>query len=106
MPYIYRVENKNGDGAYRGYAPICATLNNRHSDRIGDYPLPDYDKGIERGMKRDEIAGFSTKKQALKWFTKDELYALALDGFYLKLVKVSKVTAWGEKQVLAIREEN
>jgi hypothetical protein len=106
MPYIYRVENKRGNGAYRGYAPICNQLNSKHRDFNDKHPVPQFDKGIERHPIYEEISGFATKKQALKWFTKTELHDLALNGFYLKLVKVSKITARGEKQVLAIREEN
>jgi hypothetical protein len=107
MPYIYRVENKLKKGCYWGKhydKKICDIIGDHFwKCNYNKHPIPEEDKGIKRYIKRNEICGFKTKKQALKWFTFKELKGLLKIGYKLKKIKVKEITAIGQKQVLAIR---
>lgn len=107
MPYIYRVENKNKEGCYMGkeYEKGMKTAIGSHFLKGGDkkHPLVWKDKGMSRNSRKGEICGFKNKAQTYKWFTKKELKALSELGYKLKRVVVKKITAIGEKQILAIR---
>ena len=102
MKYIYRVENKDKIGCYSAYLPQFKNMYNKHNSS-SLYPAPLFDKGIKRDFRYNEICGFLNKKQTLNWFNKRELIFMARYGFILKKVRVNKITAIGEKQVLAIR---
>lgn len=104
--YIWRVEDENGEGVYSAHLCELERMYNKHAD-IGFpvYPRPIDDKGIERDIELSEICGFLSKEQALNWFSKYELRRMKKFGFELKKVKVILITAYGEKQVLAIRKE-
>ena len=108
MKTIYRVENEFGKGCYRdentkeilqNHACYCNSISNEH-------PLSLCDKGINRNIKDNEISGFLNLKQALKWFTFQELKDLRVLGYQLKKLTVKKITAISENQVLAIRWKN
>lgn len=95
---IYRVENNKGKGCYR----------DKRTKEIIDWgteynPLPRDDKGIERQTERNEICGFESLEQVEKWFNEKELKGLAKLGFELREIEVKKITAFGERQVLAVR---
>jgi len=105
--YIYRCENALGKGVYKG-----TTLQQKAFEQIfgEDFyeqeewrPIPVRDNKIKRHSNIGEICGFKDLRQAFKWFTKKELKMLKRLGFPLKKIKVSKITAVGETQVLAIR---
>ena len=98
--YIWRVENKNGNGCYKDKTLSSILRNHRISKKR---PSPLRDKGIERGLLQEEICGFLNLSQALTWFTTDELNSLRKLGYELSKIKVRKITAIGERQVLAIR---
>lgn len=101
---IYRVENKFGKGCYRDrYNPIIGQMTCEHGNSLDTHPEPIGDKGIQREMKKKEICGFINLKQAKAWFTRKELTALGGEGYFLQKVKVKKITAIGEKQLLACR---
>lgn len=113
MVNIYRVENKKREGCYWGKQRDYKMLNiigghfkttsKTIEFEIEKHPLPHEDKKIKRCIKDNEIGGFLNKEQALNWFTKDELNGLEKIGYFLKRIKVKKITVIGEKQVLAIR---
>jgi len=103
MLYIYRVENDLGEGCY-WFKDTGKVLSNHFTEE--GYPLhptPLEDIGIERTPEIEEVCGFLNLKQAKNWFTDEELKELKELGFHLKKVKVKKITAKGNKQVLAIR---
>lgn len=101
MQYIYRVENKKGLGCYRELVYELPFLLN-HSTSNG-HPVPYNDKGIDREYDEDEIHGFKNLDQVMRWFTNEELNHMNKRGQVLKRVKVKKITAIGECQVLAVR---
>ena len=104
--YIWRVEDENGYGVYSAHLCELERMYNKHAD-IGFpvYPCPIDDKGINRDIEGHEICGFTSKEQALTWFSKYELRRMKKFGFELKKVAVLLITATGERQVLAIRKE-
>ncbi|GEM_PF-4945840 len=101
MEFIYRVENKDGQGCYMNEIEEINFILARHFEEY--YPTPKEDLGIERNPKYNEICGFKDIKQAENWFNNYELWELKKLGYELKKVKVKKITAIGEKQVLAIK---
>ena len=101
MPYIYRVENYEGNGCYYEHADLHFI--DKHA-RYNGHPRPEQDRGIGRDMHMGvEICGFLNLKQAQGWFSPNELLQLDKEGFILSRVKVKEITAIGETQVLAIR---
>jgi hypothetical protein len=105
MPFIYRMQNKIGDGCYmaRNYRP---------SDEVEEFiqyhagsngrPCPQEDFGIMRNaIMGEEICGFATLRQAVKWFPHYERKFLRLDDFNIVKVEVKEITAIGKAQVLA-----
>jgi len=108
MKKIWRVENMQGVGPYQieddnGRVRFCESPLLAHNSMNG-HPSPYGDPGIQRGPKGQEICGFESVAQAHAWFTEDELKWLEEEGFYLKQIKVFKITAKGKHQVLALRE--
>lgn len=102
---IWRVEDIEGLGCYRHEAGEVADyfIEKHDKDIKGNHPTPELDIGIKRKMKSKEICGFKTLRQAKKWFTREDLTILKHFEFKLKKIKVSKITAIGKRQVLAIR---
>jgi hypothetical protein len=101
MPYIWRVE----DDSYAGpYQEGPEDLSERHNG-TPDHPTPFTDNGINRMPEEYEVCGFKNLKQAKAWFNEADLAMLDEAGFKLKRVPVAKITAVGQKQVLAVRSE-
>jgi len=98
--YIWRVENKDGFGCYSSCMFIKMDIRHTNDKK---HPSPLNDKGINRFEKYSEIFGFKDLEQANLWFSKRELNHMAKFGFELKKIKVKKITARGERQVLAIK---
>jgi hypothetical protein len=97
---IFRMQNKNGEGCYcaDGY---CDVLNS-HSAWNG-HPTPQEDLGINRYMVfGQEICGFESIRQAVKWFRSWERRELKKEGFQIVRREVKEITARGQYQVLAI----
>lgn len=108
MQYIYRIENKKGKGCYRGLVhsmekAIEKYVDTKWFDVRREHPTPSCDKGIERWPFKREICGFVSVRQALKWFSSDQIRRLRRLGFDLKKVEVQTITAIGQHQCLAIR---
>ena len=101
--FIYRVESDTGMGCYR-FIEDNDFLEPHNAD-IENHPCPQFDKGILRHLICGiEICGFKTLTQLKKWFTLKEIKMLRENGFTIHKVYVAKITAVGEKQVLAIIE--
>ena len=103
--YIWRVENEDKCGCYSIHDIELEDMYIKHSIDYEKYPRPKEDIGINRDINSDEICGFKTQEQALNWFDEEDLKLLSELGFTLKKVYVDKITAIGEKQVLAIRQK-
>ena len=103
MEFIYRLENKDGQGCYRNKSAKIDYILCRHFEEEEYYPIPKQDLGIERNPLPNEICGFKDIKQAKNWFNDYELKELKKLGYELKKVEVKKITAIGEMQVLAIK---
>lgn len=102
---IFRIENNKKEGCYRNNWE-CAyrrKMTNKHDRNKRKYPIPEEDIGICRSIKTNEICGFLNLEQVYNWFCDEELIILEKLGYNLKKIKVQKITAIGEKQVLAIR---
>lgn len=101
--FILRIENKQGQGPYRALSTEIyneSPLIN-HCKYTGR-PIPADDIGINRFPENYEICGFKNSQQLRKWFTFSELQFLKDYGFQIVKKEVKKITAIGEKQVLAI----
>ena len=99
--FIYRIETDDGIGCYRFMNDF--PFLQEHNEDIEHHPTPYNDTGILRGMEEGEICGFTSLTKLKKWFTLQEIKLLRADGFTIKKVEVINITAYGEKQVLAIR---
>jgi hypothetical protein len=96
--YIYRIQNREGKGCYSD-KKTKKILKNHDKTR----PLPEFDIGIERPREKGEVCGFLNFYQIYSWFSMKELKMLLDIGYCLKKVEVKKITAIGQKQVLAIQ---
>ncbi|MHA1790183.1 MAG: hypothetical protein ACTSXT_13305 [Candidatus Helarchaeota archaeon] len=109
MKYIYRIENQKQQGCYRNLPystkkALNIIMQNKKWDSNDEcHPLPKYDYGIERTPFKHEICGFKSLQQAYNWFPKYKIQRLKRLGFELKKIKVQKITATGQYQILAIR---
>ena len=105
MKTIWRVENGNGWGPYRGGVSSIKLqeLLDSHDMDEDKHPCP-WNDSIGRPPESNEVCGFNSIKQAKKWFTARELQLLESEGYILKEVEVQEITAIGDKQVLAKRE--
>lgn len=105
MLKIWRIENNDGEGCYRLWQTnsFVRYMERRHNNSMEKHPFPKLDNGIDREIKNGEICGFRDLSQVKNWFSRYELKNLAKIGFTLKKVEVREITAFGEKQVLAIR---
>lgn len=99
MAYIFRIEDQNGDGCYT--FGCIKELQKHNGLKDKKHPIPQNDKGINREIKYgEEFCGFLNLDQVINWFTQKELLLLQQDGFYLKRLKVKKITARGQHQIL------
>lgn len=99
MPWIWRVENRLGDGCYYLH-PETKNILGKH---LIDGKHPNIIHDIGRRPRKNEICGFSSRTKVYKWFNKRHLHRLEKMGFFLKKIEVEKITATGHRQVLAIR---
>lgn len=90
--YVWRMENANGVGPYRGllfsepfWAIHGARINRWTDDYQVTHPEPEVTLPIQY------VFGFSTPWQASRWFTKEERAFLAKSGFTLRRVKASRI---------------
>ena len=101
--FIYRIEDENGQGCYQNGVWEYNELG-EHNLNSEKYPLPQDDKGIDRYIEKIEITGFKDLRQLKNWFSLKEVKRLRRNGFTIKKVEVDIITAFGNKQVLAIRK--
>lgn len=100
--YIWRVEDDYGQGCYQAHLPELEDMYTKHKNPF-KYPTPYKDNYILRVPIEEEICGFKNIEQLKNWFNEDEIIMLKEVGFKIKKIEVKKITAYGEKQVLAIR---
>ena len=104
MQTIWRIENEEGVGPYQGDmddSSLAELISSHNTDNTK--PAPCDDQGIRRYPEGEEICGFKDMAQVREWFDRDILIALYAEGYKLKKIVVSVVTAVGQKQVLAIK---
>lgn len=101
MTIIYRIEDKEGHGCYIDGARQTNGLSHHDRDMNG-HPTPLYDKGILRYVENKEFCGFKSLTQLKKWFTLKQIKRMRKNGYTIKKVFVDEITAYGEKQVLAL----
>lgn len=106
---IYRVEHKDDElGPYRKWQDQLRSKPKRlgifsfhkRADCHGDiniYPTPLYD--IDRLVEKEEICGFSTKKQLTDWFSIDELRYLIKNGYRIRIYETREYTE-GRRQTI------
>jgi len=88
--YVFRVENKKGEGPYRNEAGIDSHLWGDEPHWGGDkHPSP-YDDGVPHYSTK-HIFGFITMGQLLAWFSTEELAKLSRLGFYPRIVKAKGI---------------
>jgi hypothetical protein len=108
MTTIYRVQNNQGKGCYRGLTPsmniaVQKILGTGYDLCDNKHPAPQWERGIDRFPHKYEICGFQNVRQALKWFSAKEIRGLRRLGFELVQVQVQRITAIGTRQILAIK---
>lgn len=106
MNYIYRIENQKGESCYSyKYLDAIGVLLNDLDwfSETDKRVLPRGDIGIDRDPFGNEICGFVSVRQLLKWFKSWEIKRMKRLGFEVKKIPVQKITAKGCSQCLAIR---
>lgn len=103
---VYRVQDPSGRGPYRPEVldwvfpeDIKIILDSHSGDPMR--PLPHIDT-IGRRPRQNEICGFVSVQQALRWFDRELLAELALYDFHLRQIQVEIITAVSAVQCLAI----
>jgi hypothetical protein len=96
---IWRVQDDCGEGPYRDIM-VEDIIGHHDSDKV-NHPAPMFDKGIMRDAEDGEICGFISEWQLRQWFTRVELNKLRQYGYHIVKLEVKKITAVGEKQILA-----
>ena len=99
MATIWRVQNDNGDGPYRGNYQTLKMLYDHNN--IASHPSAWYDPLIKREPKNEERHGFKNMESLQSWFSKIEILMLKDYGFHVVTV-VGEITAVGVRQVLFI----
>lgn len=95
---VFRVENEYGYGCYCSHMVELEDMYIDHSrDRI-NRPITKEDIG--RNWELGERHAFIDKKQALDWFSIEDLKLLDRYGFNLIELEVKEITAIGKKQIL------
>lgn len=96
MHTIYRIEDANGDGPYRG------TMQSKYGSGIhrdGDHPNLYTDMPMYRALpawasKEDTHnfhCAFASRRAITKWFTGPQLVYLINRGFTIKKIRVKKI---------------
>lgn len=94
--WVYRVENKDGEGPYRGPTNDWFNWQTRSHNHLPTAPSEDLPTG------RGWICGFKDKAQLNRWFTKKELLNLRKIGYRVKRISAAKVRR-GKYQVVFVR---
>lgn len=99
--YVYRWENKRGQGPYNSYRVDRTDWTDRsHNGR--KHPEP---KEENLPWKPGLICGFIDFKQARQWFNVYERAALAELGFEFKVFRIAKKHVWvSKKQCTFVRK--
>jgi len=98
--FIYRVEDEFGNGCYRNKAYWVNRI--KHHDFNPKYPQPREDKGINRYVKENEFCGFKDLTQLKQWFNLKEIKRMRKNGYTIHKIEVEAITAYGQKQCLAL----
>jgi len=95
---IYRIEDYNGEGFYRGDLLSFEDKRRLHLYQA-NHIAPEQDWGIKRGIKPEEKCGFLNEKQLYDWVDRNKLRYLLKKGYRL-VRRYKEVTAIGEHQIL------
>lgn len=112
MPKVWRVENEQGKGPYRGEEgpkhlgwSLLDLMNATYPEGRQPHPQLDFDEvGRQRIVDGDTFFGFSTEEDAVRWFGREDLADLAERGFKLVEVDADEVIpSLSGKQVIFTR---
>lgn len=108
MKWLYRMENCEGIGPYRGGDPL--EFNDTHKHCSGQCPSPwrdpDFKSFWDQLHSRDTYDqwqfGFKSIAQLHRWFDANEINELAKHGFYVVAIPIEMVRTYrvGKKQVI------
>ncbi len=100
MGTVYRIQNENGKGPYRGLYNMPIELYdilNEHHRPIHPKPMDDgYDYMLEENM----LCGFESMDSLHKWFSKYELKLLRQSGFEIYTLDNIEIVAILSRQVI------
>ena len=103
MPIMWRVENKEGLGPYRGaysggdYSKELRIMGEEHTADTEDHPI------IDRAVFTGEICGFNTWEQLRAWFSLDELSICENCGYVVAEIEVREIIYNDGKQIMGKR---
>jgi hypothetical protein len=104
---VYRVQDKQGNGAYCrnilypiGFENEISDMVHRHDVERETHPTPSEDRGLWRPPQHEEKCGFISIASLKQWFSREEIIMLAAAGFQVVKIKNVEITAIGRKQVL------
>ena len=107
MKFIYRIENEQGIGPYRGGDPLDFNYTAKHCGPQCPSPWRDPDfREFWNSQKWTALEpwqfGFKSMQQLRKWFSDREIKDLERHGFYVVAIPISMVKSYkiGKKQII------
>jgi len=101
---IFRIENENGDGPYRGTYGSNDWGTKRHNDASHPTPLEEDWESLLLGTVSDIAPfrfGFKDLDQLLKWFSQSELDKLYKLGYNVVTIDLHPQQVWMGKTQIA-----
>jgi len=98
MIKVWRVQNDDGRGPYRGNYNYTQWTDSGGWHDEENHPSPEADLGIHNSWDGIRF-GFIDLEQAQRWFTRSELERLVCQGYHLIELEVDCVVAQSEYQL-------
>lgn len=108
MKFIYRIENEQGIGPYRGGDPLDLNYTAKHCGPQCPSPWrdPDFRDFWNKLHDKDDYEnwqfGFKSMQQLRRWFSDKEIKDLEYCGFFVVAIPISMVKSYrtGKKQII------
>lgn len=98
IKYIFRVENKEGIGPYKGmFNYDTKWADKTHNDNDLQYPTP-YTE-FNESIQSDEYCAFNSYVQLKNWFSRSEIEKMKSYGYKVRRYR-AKITRVGRKQII------